>query len=62
MTIRNVFEMGLVKDKTEIIIRDGGFKVFRGDQYHPDFLEYKECKIDGFTYHHVGDWIRFDLL
>ncbi len=61
MTVKDVFGLGLINDKTEIIIRDGGFPVFHGDPKHPGLSEYEKCKIDGFLYNVPGNLVRFDL-
>lgn len=52
MTLEKIFDMGLVKDDTEIIIRPSeGFNVLaHGNWYQDDVLDYMDHEVEVFTW------------
>lgn len=51
MTVKNIFDMGLVDDSTEIFIRDEDFHVLgHGDWYQDNVLEYLNHNVESFTW------------
>lgn len=52
MTLEKIFDMGLVKDDTEIIIRPiEGFNVLaHGNWYQDDVLDYMDHEVEIFTW------------
>lgn len=52
MTLKNLTEMGLIDDNTEIVIRKGeGFDTLaRGNRYQDDSLAYDVREVESFTW------------
>lgn len=51
MTVKKIFDVGLVNDSTEIFIRDEGFHVLaHGNWYQDDVLEYLDHGVESFTW------------
>ena len=52
MTLEKIYEMGLIKDNTEIFVRQGeGFHVLaHGNWYQDDVLNYMHHEIESFTW------------
>lgn len=52
MTLEKINEMGLIDDRTEIVIREGeGFGTLaRGNWYQDDILAYGDYEVESFTW------------
>ena len=52
MTLEKIYEMGLIKDSTEIFVRQGdGFHTLaHGNWYQDDVLEYMHHDLESFTW------------
>lgn len=52
MTLEKINEMGLIDDRTEIVIREGeGFGTLaRGNWYQDDILAYEDHEVESFTW------------
>lgn len=52
MTLEKINEMGLIDDRTEIVIREGeGFGTLaRGNWYQDDILAYENHGVESFTW------------
>ena len=52
MTLEKIHEMGLIKDDTEIFVRQGeGFKVLaHGNWYQDNVLEHMNREVESFTW------------
>ena len=51
MTIEKIYEIGLIKDDTEIFIRDNDFNVLaHGNWYQDNVLDSLDAKIESFTW------------
>ncbi len=51
MTLEKIYNMGLVKDNTEIFIRDEDFKVLaHGNWYLDNVLNYMHHEVESFTW------------
>lgn len=52
MTLEKIYKMGLIKDNTEIFVRQGeGFRVLaHGNWYQDDVLNYMHHEIESFTW------------
>lgn len=63
MTLEKIYEMGLIKDSTEIFIRDEEFHVLaHGNWYQDDVLDYMRNEVKSFTWQ--GDnklYIRLEI-
>lgn len=52
MTLEKIYEMGLIKDDTEIFVRQGdSFQVLaHGNWYQDNVLEYLKREVESFTW------------
>ena len=52
MTLEKIYEMGLIKDNTEIFIRqgEGSHVLAHGNWYQDDILDYMHHEVESFTW------------
>lgn len=51
MTISKIYEMKLINDDTEIMVRDSEFHVItQGNWYQDNILDYRNSEIESFTW------------
>ncbi len=57
MTLRKIFDLGLVNDDTEVWIRDSDLNVLaHGNWYQDDILEYLDRELEDFTWQDDGNF------
>lgn len=62
MTVKKIFELGLINDDAEIYIRDAEMHVLtHGNWYQDNILEYLDRKVECFTWQDNGEFF-IDLL
>lgn len=50
MTLRKILELGLIKDNTELWIRDDLHVLAHGNWYQDNILEYMNREVESFTW------------
>lgn len=51
MTLEKIYDMGLVEDDTEIVIRDSDFGLItRGNWYQDNVLDHMKDELESFTW------------